>query len=73
MGKSKGEGATWERKIKLTFYEIYLEEIQTRNNPTTHFKKEDWLNIIKKFKEHTWIKEYDRSQMKSKLDGLKKD
>lgn len=70
MGKSKeGIGATCENKIKLTLCEIFIEDIQVGNHPTTHFNKEGCLRIIKKNKKYT-RREYDRSQLKNKWDGL---
>ncbi|XP_020597496.1 L10-interacting MYB domain-containing protein-like [Phalaenopsis equestris] len=64
--------ALWEKDTKMIFCDLCLKEIERGNRPTTHFNKEGWQNIIKKFKECTG-REYDRLQMKNKWDQMKKE
>ncbi|XP_020590959.1 L10-interacting MYB domain-containing protein-like [Phalaenopsis equestris] len=64
--------ALWEKDTKLILCDICICEIDKGNRPTTFFNKEVWDNIVSKFKEMTG-REYDRLQLKTKWDQLKKD
>lgn len=71
----EGEGkdkAKWDDKKTEIFLKVCVEEILAGNRPSTHFSKEGWKNLEKKFHDRTGHA-YDRKQLKNKWDSLKKD
>ncbi|KAK8917056.1 hypothetical protein KSP39_PZI003947 [Platanthera zijinensis] len=62
----------WDNSDVFLFCDICIKEIERGNRPTTHFSKEGWANIAKKFEESTG-KKYDKVQFKNKWDHLKKE
>ncbi|KAK7278732.1 hypothetical protein RJT34_23768 [Clitoria ternatea] len=72
MAPPKKDTAKWNDNKTEILLKICIEEIDAGNRPGTHFSKEGWKNIEKKFEERTGCA-YDRIQLKNKQDNLKKD
>lgn len=41
--------AIWDSKMKDTFIEMCIKEVEAGNRPGTHFSKVGWTNLIENF------------------------
>ena len=62
----------WTSRQTTISCEACVDEVFKGNQPSTHFNKKGWKNIIEAFEKNT-RKKYSRDKFKHKWDGLKKD
>jgi hypothetical protein len=65
-----GEKAVWDNATLKHFIDICKEELSLGNRPNDCFTRTDWKNLEDKLFARTGLKQ---SQLKNKLDNLKKD
>jgi Myb/SANT-like DNA-binding domain len=64
--------ASWNKHVVHTFCDLCIREIEIGNRPGLFLNKKGWRNVMSKFAKETG-REYDRIQLKSKWDMMKKD
>jgi hypothetical protein len=67
-----GEKAVWDNATLKHFIDICKEELILRNRPNGCFTRIGWKNLEDKLLARTGLK-LVRSQLKNKLDNVKKD
>ena len=75
MKCSEGEGkdkAKWDDNKTEIFLKLFVEEINTRNKPGTHSRREEWKNLQQKFHEKIGFA-YDKTKLKNRWDSLKRE
>ncbi|KAK8270517.1 hypothetical protein V6Z12_D11G202300 [Gossypium hirsutum] len=64
--------AVWDDELTLIFCELYVNEVNAGNRPTTHLNSKRWENVIALFQAKTQ-KNYRKPQLKNKWDTLKRE
>ena len=69
---TKNDHAKWSDPDTEVFLKVCVEEINAGNRPHSHFTREGWKNLIKKFNERT-CHTYSQKQLKNRWEALKKN
>ena len=72
MVKPKQVKANWDAHAHRVFLDVCIEEVNANNRPVQVLNKHGYINLVRKFNERT-KREYNRMQMKNRLETLKKD
>ncbi|KAK8265941.1 hypothetical protein V6Z12_D12G211500 [Gossypium hirsutum] len=64
--------AVWDDELMLIFCELYVNEVNASNRPTTHLNSKGWENVVALLQAKTQ-KIYGKPQLKNKWDTLKKE
>ncbi|KAL3843751.1 hypothetical protein ACJIZ3_001154 [Penstemon smallii] len=64
--------ATWDNNTTEVFIHLCVQEMGSGNRPGSHFNKNGWDNLVKKFSLST-NRKYTRIQLKNKWDTMKKE
>ncbi|KAL4376715.1 hypothetical protein GQ457_02G034750 [Hibiscus cannabinus] len=64
--------AVWDRNLTMIFCDLCMKEKDHNCRRGAYFKKEGWSRLVANFNKETG-KEYEKSQLKSRWDLLKKE